>query len=182
MKRKIVDEIIEDEEENREWEIGHWETYYDYLYTPIYRIELPEEVGKEYTLEQFHRIFWWWCIGTYDDGTNDYCISSSDINGNEGVYKGFGVTGTWDKKNDTYTGYKLGSPGDGKEPEALSPHVMTENVTTVYGPTSKTDSTDMGTCQVCINYSSIGKNEQSVYFQITVQKRNCVMNLSNDAN
>ena len=181
-KEWIVDEIIEDEEENREWEIGHWETYYDYLYTPIYRIELPEEVGKEYTLEQFHRIFWWWCIGTYDDGTNDYCISSSDINGNEGVYKGFGVTGTWDKKNDTYTGYKLGSPGDGKEPEALSPHVMTENVTTVYGPTSKTDSTDMGTCQVCINYSSIGKNEQSVYFQITVQKRNCVMNLSNDAN
>ena len=146
---------------------------------PVYRIELPEEVGKEYTLEQFHRIFWWWCIGTYETGKNDYCISSSDINGNEGVYKGFGGTGTWYKKNDTYTGYNLGAPGVGQRPESLSPHVMTENVTAVYGPTSKTNSTNVGTCQVCIKYSSTEKNEQSVYFNIVVQKRNCVVNLSN---
>lgn len=160
-------------------------TDYDHIvlagYTPVYRIELPEEVGKEYTLEQFHRIFWWWCIGTYATGKNDYCISSSAINGNEGVYKGF-ASGIWNKKNDTYSGYNLGAPGKGGKPDALSPHVMTENVTAVYGPTSKTNSTDAGICQVCINFSSIGKNEQSVYFQIIVQKRNCVMNLSNNAN
>ena len=150
-----------------------------YSYTPVYRIELPEETGKEYTLEQFHKIFWWWCIGTYATGKNDYCISSSDIEGDEGVYKGFGGTGIWDKKNDTYSGYNLGSPGKGKLPKALSPHVMTENVTAVYGPTSKTNSTNVGTCQVCIKYSSIEKNEQSVYFNIVVQKRNCVVNLSN---
>ena len=143
-----------------------------YSYNEIYRIQLPEEIGKEYTLEEFHKIFWWWCIGTYATGKNDYCIENNMINGNLGVYTGFSNTGTWNIKNDTYSGYGLGAPGKGAKPDCLEPHVMTDNVTAIYRPTSNTNPTSLGNCSITISYN---KNEK-VWFNIEVQRRGCIIN------
>lgn len=143
-----------------------------YSYNEIYRIQLPEEIGKEYTLEEFHKIFWWWCIGTYATGKNDYCIENNMINGNLGVYTGFSNTGTWNIKNDTYSGYGLGAPGKGAQPDCLEPHVMTDNVTAIYRPTSNTNPTSLGNCSITISYN---KNEK-VWFNIEVQRRGCIIN------
>ncbi|MDY5653946.1 MAG: hypothetical protein SPK79_09475, partial [Erysipelotrichaceae bacterium] len=84
--------------DDEKWQWRDTNSFANTSYTQIYRIELPEENGKEYTLEEFHKIFWWWCIGTYATGDNDYCIENNMINGNLGVYTGFSNTGTWNIK------------------------------------------------------------------------------------
>ena len=158
--------------DDEKWQWRDTNSFANTSYTQIYRIELPEENGKEYTLEEFHKIFWWWCIGTYATGDNDYCIENNMINGNLGVYTGFSNTGTWNIKNDTYSGYGLGSPGKGRQPDSLEPHVMTDNVTAIYRPTSNTNPTSLGNCSITISYN---KNEK-VWFNIEVQRRGCIIN------
>ncbi len=167
----------EDDSKSFDWRDNGSDWFSQKSYKKIHRINLPEEVGKKYTPEEFHRIFWWWCIGTYDRGDKDYCINSWDISGPEGVYKGFNSVGSYDITTDTgYKGYGLGMPGENAHAGKKKTGVMTDNVSASYGIVTSTNYTNAGTCSMTIKYRDLNNKDYSKTINIVVQKRYCLMN------
>lgn len=138
----------------------------------VSRIELPEEVGKIYTDEEFHKIFWWWCVGSYETGKDDYLINPEDIDARRGVSTRWD-DGTYDPYDETYEGFNLGRPGVSSRPTKLDPGVMEANVTVDhFSSTDKTVKQFVSAGNVTITYDHLGK-KKNYSFPVYYEQRDC---------